>query len=162
MKREDIDLFEVWKPIPGYEDYEISSYGRVWSCKRNIVLKLKTVKTGYVFVSLWKDGKQKMFLVHRLVASLFIDNPHNFPTVNHKDENPSNNVVGNLEWCTQGYNNTYGTRMDRVLDSFIRIGRMKPENRGLTKYQRDRKIPGYKERKREAVRRYRERKKNKL
>lgn len=46
-------------------------------------------------------------LVHRLVATMFIPNPNNYPIINHKDENPSNNNVDNLEWCTYQYNNTY-------------------------------------------------------
>ena len=45
---------------------------------------------------------------HRAVAEAFIDNPHNFPQVNHKDENPRNNQVDNLEWCTAKYNMNYG------------------------------------------------------
>lgn len=44
----------------------------------------------------------------------FLSNPHNLPVVNHKDENPSNNCVENLEWCTQKYNCNYGTRIDRI------------------------------------------------
>ena len=158
MKREDIDLFEVWEPVPGYEDYEVSSYGRVWSKKRRILMKQKLNKTGYVSVSLMKDGIPKFFLIHRLVASVFIDNPYGLPTVNHKDEDKTNNIVENLEWCSQGYNNTYGTRMERVLDSFIRIGMMKPENRGLTHAQKT-KIWSEKNRDkvRERQRRYRAR-----
>lgn len=46
--------------------------------------------------------------MHRLVAMAFIINPNNYDVVNHKDENPSNNKVDNLEWCTQKYNMNYG------------------------------------------------------
>ena len=48
-------------------------------------------------------------MVHRIVAETFINNPNNYKYVNHKDENPSNNCVTNLEWCTQKYNINYGT-----------------------------------------------------
>lgn len=45
--------------------------------------------------------------VHQLVAYTFIPNPNNYPIINHKDEDPLNNCVDNLEWCTYSYNNTY-------------------------------------------------------
>lgn len=68
---------------------------------------------GYASVSLTKDGKPKSQNVHRLVAEAFIPNPQNLPCVNHKDEDKSNSVVTNLEWCDYSYNNTYGTVLQR-------------------------------------------------
>jgi hypothetical protein len=62
---------------------------------------------------LCKDGKPQKFYVHRLVAEAFIPNPDNLPEVNHKDEDPTNNSVDNLEWCSHIYNNTYGTKIER-------------------------------------------------
>ena len=53
--------------------------------------------------------------MHRVVADAFIPNPHNLPEVNHKDENPANNEVNNLEWCTSKYNANYGTRNERMM-----------------------------------------------
>ena len=52
--------------------------------------------------------------MHRLVANAFIPNPNNLPQINHKDENSKNNNVKNLEWCTQKYNNNYGTYKERA------------------------------------------------
>lgn len=115
-------ISEVWKPVPGYEGlYEVSDRGRVKSlarktnnqfCKEDIILSPGWVhnKNGYLFVYLCKDGVRKHFLVHRLVALVFIPNPFNLPMVNHKDENPQNNSVENLEWCGVKYNINYGNR----------------------------------------------------
>lgn len=114
---------EVWKDIVGYEGlYQVSNLGRVKSLKRNKannygkvperVLKQQINKKsgGYSQASLCKEGKYKVFFIHRLVARAFIHNPDNKPVVNHKDGNKHNNCVGNLEWCTQKEN---------VLHSFV-------------------------------------------
>ena len=102
--------------------YEVSNYGRVRSLDRvdsnghrlkGKIKKLRVNNMGYVCVGLCKDGKVKTFSVHRLVATAFIPNPKNLPVVNHRDENPSNNCVKNLEWCTQKYNTNYGTCQER-------------------------------------------------
>lgn len=121
---------ERWKPIKDYEGiYEVSSWGRVRSVDRekiqpsrwghDIVKHYKGVvrtpiphKDGYLVVSIC--GKNK--LIHRLVAEAFIPNPNNLPIINHKDENPANNHVSNLEWCDCQYNNTYGTILERIID----------------------------------------------
>lgn len=117
---------EIWKDIKDYEGlYQVSNLGRVKSLYRidssNHKVYEKILKTrerhSYIAVDLHKEGKAKTFSVHRLVAMAFISNPDNKPQINHKDENKENNCVDNLEWCTVLYNNTYGTRMDRQIDS---------------------------------------------
>ena len=130
---------EYWKPVVGYEGlYEVSNWGRVKSLKRLVksprgyrtvcerTLKPTKDSHGYLCVSLHKEGKMKFVKIHRLVAEAFIDNPDNLPCVNHKDENPLNNVVSNLEWCTYSYNNSYGTRLERVRDKQINGKKSKP------------------------------------
>ena len=87
-------------PIKGYENlYLISENGAVFSVKQNKQLKLSNSE-GYLRVGLTKDGKRKKFLVHRLVAINFIDNPKNLPIVNHKDSVKTNNNKLNLQWST--------------------------------------------------------------
>lgn len=61
-------------------------------------------------VHLYKDGKSKGKKIHRLAMIAFVDNPHNYNQINHKDENKHNNYIGNLEWCDAKYNNNYGKR----------------------------------------------------
>lgn len=115
---------EQWLSIEGYEDYQVSNFGRVKSLgndktRKEKILKPSTNNKGYQQVSLYKDGKQKWFLVHRLVASAFTPNSNNLTQVNHKDENPSNNHVENLEWCDREYNCNYGTRNERIAKALI-------------------------------------------
>ena len=99
-----------WKAIEGYEGlYEVSNTGEIRNAKgktKKSSLK-KGVNTNYKEISLWKDRKNKRFLVHRLVAKAFIPNPDNYPIINHKDENGTNNCVENLEWCNHRYNAKY-------------------------------------------------------
>ena len=78
-------------------------------------------KWGYLRVHLSRDGKNKKELVHRLVALAFIPNPNNYEVVNHKDQNPSNNRMENLEWCTVQYNNTYGDKIKRMYKQIIQL-----------------------------------------
>lgn len=111
---------EEWRDIKDYEGlYRISNLGRVKSLNykgtgREGILKLFKNKYGYLYVCLSKNGVHKYFRVHRLVAQAFIPNPNNLPQVNHKDENCINNCVDNLEWCTQEYNNNYGTHNEKI------------------------------------------------
>ena len=113
---------EVWKDIPEYEGlYQVSNTGKVRRLNyrgsgKTKLLKQSTDK-GYKRIVLSKNGKKKNHWVHRLVAIVFISNPNNYKEVNHKDENPSNNNVKNLEWCTREYNNNYGTRNKRASES---------------------------------------------
>ena len=116
---------EIWKPIEGYEGrYEISSLGRVKSLvidqKTGLLMHPVRTRLGYRTVRLY-DGKgcSNWFPVHRLVARAFIENPCNYPEVNHKDEVKEHNTVENLEWCDRTYNVNYGTRIQRVIDSHI-------------------------------------------
>ena len=93
-----------WRKIEGYENYFVSNTGEV---KRNNKILNPTRHNGkqpYCYVSLCKNGKSHKFLVHRLVANAFIDNPLNKPQVNHIDGNPLNNTVENLEWVTNAEN----------------------------------------------------------
>lgn len=98
---------EVWKDIKGYEGlYQISNLGRVKSTKRHeeTIMSPPRDKVGYTRVSLLKDGYRKTYLVHRLVAEMFIPNPDNKKEVDHIDTDPTNNVVTNLRWVSPSEN----------------------------------------------------------
>ena len=100
-------------PIPGYPDYLIEKDGQIFSLKTNKWLKANIGNTGYYGIELANDKGHKRLSIHRLVALTYIPNPNNLPQVNHKDENKLNNNVNNLEWCTNQYNMTYGTFIER-------------------------------------------------
>lgn len=101
---------EEWRAVVGYEGvYEVSSTGRVRSLDRVIVdgrkrkgrqLKGYINKKGYEVVTLCRDRKINVQLVHRIVANAFLPNPLNKPVIDHIDTNPANNAVENLRWVT--------------------------------------------------------------
>lgn len=113
---------EYWKNISGHEGvYMISNTGFVKSigrkgsgCSKNdIILSNSICKDGihYPSVNLRKCKKSKMHMVHRLVATAFIENPHNLPQVNHKDGNKNNNNSNNLEWVSPSENIIHGLKL---------------------------------------------------
>lgn len=109
---------EKWEKITGYEDlYEISTFGRVRSLERTAkrnkqgditikekMLSLQITPKGYFRVQLAKNGQQKNYMVHRLVADAFLPNSKNRPQVNHLNGDKTNNNVTNLEWVTASEN----------------------------------------------------------
>ena len=101
---------EIWKNIieEDIQDiYSISNLGRVKNNESGYIYISKSKKhNDYIRVHLKRKSKKtrKNFLIHRLVAKYFIENPNNYPVVNHIDENRQNNCITNLEWCTQQIN----------------------------------------------------------
>lgn len=101
--------FVQYDNIDFNDKYLINKQGRVFSLYTMKELKYTTGYDGrYKRIALYDTHKHRhTILVHRLVAKNFIPNPNDLPLVNHKDEDPSNNNVNNLEWCDYNYNNTY-------------------------------------------------------
>ena len=137
---------EIWKDIKGYEDlYQVSNYGRIRGLNRVVlrekmgnfikngfILKQTQSAKGYKNIILSKNGISKRYKVHRLVAEAFLD-WHDFKytvddlgkvfdknklEINHKNEDKTNNVVSNLEWCTHSYNMKYGSWKPRREENF--------------------------------------------
>jgi len=100
-----MEELEYWKDIANFDNYEVSTFGKVRNKKTRRILKAAN-NGGYYSVNLSKlKGNYK--LVHRLVAETFLENPENKAHVNHKDKNGLNNHLSNLEWNTPKENNIH-------------------------------------------------------
>lgn len=103
---------EIWKDIPDYPNYEVSSLGKVRNKKTGKVLAQNTDGKGhYLHVALWKNNVGVTKNVHPLVAKAFVPNPEGKPEVNHKDGNKRNNAADNLEWVTMKENRQHASKM---------------------------------------------------
>lgn len=107
---------EEWKDVKGYEGlYQVSNLGAAYGIKRQRFLNTVYDRNGYSRVKLTKNGIGKLLSIHRLVAQAFVSNPENKAEVNHIDEDKTNNIVSNLEWCTRKENVNHGTRTERMI-----------------------------------------------
>ena len=107
---------EVWKDIEGYDGYyQVSNLGRIKSLpridsmNRPVNGSITVIKNSnkYYRCALYKNGKQKSYLIHRLVAIHFVPNIYNKPDVNHKNGVKSDNTAENLEWVTKSENSKH-------------------------------------------------------
>ena len=116
MNKENI----VWKTYPDYPFIQANQFGEIRTVDRIVInkagreilikgrmLKQSECHAGYLRVGFKVNGKHIDLRVHRIIATCFLPNPENLPEVNHKDNNPKNNSVENLEWCTRQYNIAY-------------------------------------------------------
>lgn len=114
LTTDDLDG-EEWLPVPDWECYHVSNFGRMKSFKgKSPHILTPTFNRGYLQIGLCSGGKQKTFRVHRLVAELFIPNPDNKNTVNHRDGHKLNNHISNLEWATSTENNQHAARLGLI------------------------------------------------
>ena len=114
-------MYEIYMPLEEYKDekylngyrYYVSNLGNVKN-NANEVLKQRKNKDGYMQINLYKDGKYKTHLVHRLVLETFKANPNKKSQVNHINEDKTDNRLNNLEWATPAENNAHGTKIERT------------------------------------------------
>lgn len=108
------DEYTATQPVPEgktmteYPNYIITNDGKVYNSQRKRFLSLKKHVNGYIGIALTSyDNKRKNFYAHRLVALLFVDNPNNYPEVNHIDFDKTNNKIENLEWISRSGNSKH-------------------------------------------------------
>lgn len=102
------------RPIDEFPRYTVDTLGNVYNSS-GLCLRQELTRRGYLRVSLSNDNiTHKRMLVHRLVATAFIPNPHNLPQINHINEDKTDNRVENLEWCTPLENLNHSGVIDRA------------------------------------------------
>ena len=94
----------MMKQIYNYDNYMIDENGNVFNKIINKYLKGSIGENGYKYYRLYQNNHKKMYYAHRLVAEHFLNNPNNFPVVNHIDGNKLNNNINNLQWVTYSEN----------------------------------------------------------
>lgn len=148
-------FMEYWKDVNGFEgEYQVSNYGRVLSVykpssKKGMILKPYPNPKGYLWVSLLKNGIEKRRQVHRIVMEAFRGKSDLF--VNHKDLNPKNNKLCNLEYVTHtenihhaikngafpdrsGENNSRSNISNKDRDDIVELRKTKPTRFIANKY----------------------------
>lgn len=129
LKEEYEDIFDdVFVDIEDNSNYQVSKNGKVRNKKTKKELKQQPNSKGYQTVVLTNKGKQTLNFVHRIVCQTFLHNPLNLPHVNHKDHNPSNNTLSNLEWSSikdNMFDRMYGNEEDELPNGCEKIESIK-------------------------------------
>lgn len=143
---------EIWKPVtisPFEGLYEVSNLARVKKFQRLFNDKSGTIRTKkefilkqvvvnkYKAVSLVADTKQRQIKVHRLVALHFVDNPNNYPEINHLDGIKFNNYASNLEWSTHSLNTIHAYKIGLMNTDGSKNGASKLTEKDVIKMRKD-------------------------
>lgn len=136
---------EIWKPFPDYELlYLASNLGRIKSLGRislrGHLLKPRILKqelncNGYSIVSLWKEGKQRTFTVHKMVIDSFIPKSIEKKCVNHINGIKYDNRLINLERVTHSENNLHAySILGRTKGMKEKFGLLRKDSRKVNQY----------------------------
>ena len=112
---------EIFKSIDGFDNYEVSTMGRVKNIVTDRILKQCINPHGYLQVYLYVNGKKTKYIAHRLVSIVFIPNPDNKPNVDHIDGNRTNNNLENLRWATFSENGMNKAKQKNNTSGYIGI-----------------------------------------
>lgn len=109
---------EIWRKIKNYEDYQVSTFGRIKSFKHKKAGKLKRpnrTKSGYLQMQLYSgDGNYITMKIHRIMGEMFLHNPNDLPDINHDNLIKDFNMLYNIEWISKSGNCQHAIRNGRV------------------------------------------------
>lgn len=90
---------EIWKSLDEFPNYMFSNYGRIKNISLNILMSECKDSDGYVVIGLRNNKGRCTRRIHKIIATLFCENPNNYTTVNHINHIRHDNRAENLEWC---------------------------------------------------------------
>lgn len=94
---------EVFTIIKEYPNYAVSTFGKVINIKKGNELK-PALSRKHLIVILYNENGSKHKYIHRLMGEAFLDNPNNYPFIDHRNRNPLDNNIVNLRWCSVSQN----------------------------------------------------------
>lgn len=124
---------EIYTRIRDYPNYAVSNFGNVLNIRRQLFLRQYQNGKGYNTVGLCKNGKEKKYHIHRLIAEHFIPNPDNLPVIDHIDGNRTNNEISNLRWATHQTNSQNRKKAKNTSSEFKGIGFDKKYNKWVSR-----------------------------
>ncbi|CAL5983701.1 Conserved_hypothetical protein [Hexamita inflata] len=98
------ELIEEYRDIDDFENYEVSNLGQIRNKQTGRILKQRDRNNGYLSINLRQNKIKKTYLIHRLVAQAFLENPNNYNEIDHINHDKYNNNVYNLRWISKSEN----------------------------------------------------------
>ena len=112
---------EQWRPINDYNNYSISSFGRVRNDDTGLILKPAITSRGYLRLGLYKNNIRKNYLIHRLIGIHFLPNWNNKECIDHVNRNSLDNRIINLRWATSSENSANKTKKQNTTSKYIGV-----------------------------------------
>jgi hypothetical protein len=131
---------EEYRQIEGYDNYSVSNHGNVRNDKTRRILKPVIHPYGYLTVILYKECKQKRYLIHRLVGLAFLENPDNLTEIDHINLEKTDNKVSNLRWISRENNCRNRKKWEGTSSKYIGVSWHKYTNKWMASIKLNKKI----------------------
>ena len=139
-RNKHLNHVEQWSVIPEFDNYNVSSFGRIMNKYTGRILS-EQKRSGYYNVAITNnDGKRKHMLIHRLVAIAFLPNGENKKCVDHIDHNPENNHLSNLRWCSRSENQMNKSKQDNNTSGITGVHFDEESEKWIVRIQKRRKM----------------------